>query len=84
MAKAQNLDDVAQRRIQILGRLLYGEVDREKRVMLMREINEKEGVSERTLRRWLFSYAHDGYRGLLPKSKHCSGKSGSVTEQIVD
>lgn len=84
MVKAQNPDDVAQKRIQILGPLLYGEVDRAKRIMLMREISEKEGVSERTLRRWLFCYGYDGYRGLLPKSNPRGGKAGSVTEEILD
>ncbi len=84
MGKAQNPDDVAARRIQILGPLLYGGVDRAKRVMLMREISEQEGISERTLRRWLFSYEHGGYQGLLPKSNPYGGKTSSVTEEIVD
>ena len=84
MGKARNPDGVAEKRIQVLGPLLYGGVDRAKRVMLMREISEREGISERTLRRWLFSYEHEGYQGLLPKSNPYGGKAGSVTEEVVD
>ena len=84
MGKARNPDDVAAKRIQVLGPLLYGGVDRAKRVMLMREIGEREGISERTLRRWLFSYEHEGYQGLRPKSNPYGGKAGSVTEEVVD
>lgn len=84
MGKARNPDGVAEKRIQVLGPLLYGGVDRAKRVVLMREISEREGVSERTLRRWLFSYEHEGYQGLLPKSNPYGGAAGSVTEEIAD
>lgn len=84
MGKTQNPDDVATKRIEILGPLLYGETDRAKRSMLMREISEKEGVSERTLRRWLLFYKHEGYQGLLPKSKPKENVKSSVTEEILD
>ncbi len=83
MGKAQNPDEVATKRIEILSPLLFGEIDRAKRAQLIREISEREQISERTLRRWLFAYDHEGYQGLLPKSKH-GGKASSVTEEIVD
>jgi putative transposase len=82
--KAKNADEVATRRIEILGPLLYGEIDQAKRSLLIREISEKEEISERTLRRWLFAYEHEGYRGLLPRSNSHGGRSSSVTEEIVD
>lgn len=84
MGKAQNPDDVATKRIGILGPLLYGEVDTAKRTQLIREISEREEISQRTLRRWLFAYEHEGYKGLLPKSNPRGGKSSSVTEEILD
>lgn len=83
MGKSQKADDVATKRIEILSPLLYGEVDLGKRALLLRQISEQEGISERTLRRWLFLYQHDGYQGLLPKSKPGNTNS-SVTERIVD
>ncbi len=83
MEKPQKGDDVATKRIEILSPLLYGEVDPGKRALLLRQISEQEGISERTLRRWLFLYQHDGYQGLVPKSKPGNTNS-SVTERIVD
>jgi transposase InsO family protein len=83
MDKSQNTDDVATKRIEILGPLLYGEVDPGKRALLLKQISEKENVSERTLRRWLFLYNHEGYQGLVPRSKPGNTNS-SVTERIVD
>lgn len=82
--KAKNADFVATKRIEILGPLLYGEIDQAKRSRLIREISEREEISERTLRRWLCAYEDNGYQGLLPKSNPHGGRMGSVTEQIVD
>lgn len=83
MGKTHNPDDVATKRIEILGPLLYGEVDPGKYALLLKQISEREHISERTLRRWLFSYQQEGYQGLLPKSKPGNPHS-SVTESIVD
>ena len=84
MTKAQNPEEVATQRVEILSPLLYREMDRAQRSQLIREISEREGISERTLRRWLLAYEEDGYRGLLPQSKPCQGRRSSVTEEIVD
>lgn len=83
MEKSKNTDDVATRRIEILSPLLYGEVDSAKRALLLKQISVQENLSERTLRRWLFLYKHEGYQGLVPKSKP-GNKNSSVTERIVD
>lgn len=84
MGQAQNPDDVATKRVEILSPLLYGETDRAKRTLMLMEISKREKISERTLRRWLFLYEHEGYQGLLPKKKPNAGRPSSVTEQIVD
>ena len=84
MGKAQNPDEVATKRVEILSPLLYREMDRARRSQLIREISEREGISERTLRRWLLAYEEDGYQGLLPHSKPYQGRRSSVTEEIVD
>jgi len=84
MTKAQNPEEVATKRVEILSPLLYREMDRAQRSQLIREISEREGISERTLRRWLLAYEEDGYRGLLPQSKPYQGRKSSVTEEIVD
>ena len=83
MGNTHNPDDAATKRSEILGPLLYGEVDPGKHTLLLKQISEREHISERTLRRWLFSYQHEGYQGLLPKSKPGNSNS-SVTESIVD
>lgn len=70
--------------MEILGPLLYGEMDGAKRTQIIKEITARERVSERTLRRWLFAYKHEGYKGLLPKSNTGGGKNSSVTQEIVD
>jgi len=84
MGKAQNPDEVATKRVEILSPLLYRELDQAQRTCLIREISEREGISKRTLRRWLLAYQQEGYLGLLPQSKPYQGKRGSVTEEIVD
>lgn len=83
MAKAKNPEDVATQRIRILGPLIYDAVDPAKRAHLLKQISQREQISERTLRRWLFYYEHEGYQGLLPKSKP-GNTNGSVTKRIVD
>lgn len=83
MGKAQNPDAVATKRIEILGPLLYGEADPAKCALLLKQISQRENISERTLRRWLFLYRHEGYQGLLPRSKPGNPNS-SVTEEIAD
>lgn len=83
MSQLQNPDDVATSRINILGPLIYDEVDLAKRTHLLKQISQRENISERTLRRWMFLYQHEGYKGLLPKSKPGNTNS-SVDEKIVD
>ena len=86
MGKAQNPDSHVTKRIEIPEALLFGEIDRrQKRVKLIREISERERISERTLRRWLFAYEHEGYQGLIPKSKHGGKQSSSagIADQAV-
>ena len=84
MGKAQNPEEVATQRVEILSPLLYRELDQAQRTCLIREISEREGISERTLRRWLLAYEENGYQGLLPHSKPYQGRKSSVTEEIVD
>ena len=83
MGKAKIPDEVAMKRVETLGPLLYGSVDSAQRAQLIGQISEREGISPRTLRRWLFQYQHGGYQALLPKSKP-GNTSSSVTEQLVD
>ena len=83
MSQLKKPEDVATQRVKILGPLIYEQVDPAKRVFLLKQISEREQISERTLRRWLFRYQHEGFQGLLPKSKP-GNTSGSVTERIVD
>lgn len=55
MTKAQNPEEVATQRVEILSPLLYREMDRAQRSQLIREISEREGISERTLQEVVIS-----------------------------
>ena len=84
MENRKKADEVATRRVEILGPLLCGHLDPAKRVQVAKEIAQREKISERTLRRWLASYAKEGYQGLIPKPNTGGGQTSSVTEAIVD
>ena len=69
-------------RVETLGPLLYGNVDPAQRAQLIDQIHERTGISERTLRRWLFLYQRR-VSGAVAQSKP-GNTSGAISEQLVD
>jgi transposase InsO family protein len=43
----------------------------------------KEGVSERTLRRWVAAYRHEGFDGLLKHERSDKGINKSISEDVL-
>ena len=75
---------IATDRIRTLTPLLQEEMDVAQRVQILRRISQSDGISERTLRRWLSAYVENGFQGLMPASREYRGRIGSVTENILD
>jgi len=74
----------ATNRVRILTPLLQEGMDTARRVQIFRQINHSEGISERTLRRWLSAYEQNGFQGLMPATREYRGRPGSVSENILD
>jgi transposase InsO family protein len=62
----QNPENVASTRFRIIAPLIEKGLDKGKFHQLMREIAEREGISDRTIRRYLEMYRNDGFSGLKP------------------
>jgi len=76
--------ETALRRHEIIAPLLApGLEDAEKR-RIRREILEREGISERTLRRYLAAYRESRYEGLKPKTRSDTGRLRVISREILD
>ncbi len=83
MKSKKTREATAYARAQILNPLLSQELDRSLRAHLLREVSERSGYSERTLRRWLRAYEQAGFDGLLPAERDLSSMR-AIPETIVD
>ena len=45
---------------------------------------EREGISERTLRRWIASYKKEGFNGLVRQERNDKGVSKSISPQVLE
>ena len=68
MSKSKKAEETAVNRIQMLSPLMDENLDSAELAQKKREICEKYGISDRTLRRYLFQYRQEGFAGLKPKS----------------
>ena len=83
MTQPKSREATAYARAQILAPLLTGTRDLAWRTQTLKTISEENGVSERTLRRWLAAYAQDGFEGLLPAERDLSALR-VIPESVVD
>ncbi len=74
----------ALRRHEIIAPLLVPGMEEAEKRRIRREILEREGISERTLRRYLASYRKNRYDGLKPKTRSDAGKLKSMPQEILD
>ena len=73
MKNQRKSEETAVERIKMLGPLLEEDQDQARLSEKKREICEKYGISDRTLRRYLSEYRKNGFSGLKPKQ---SGRPG--------
>jgi len=69
---------------EIIAPLLQPGLDKAEKRRLRREILEREGISERTLRRYIAEYRAKGYEGLLPKTRTDTGEQRAITQEILE
>ena len=67
MRNQNKAEEIAVQRMKMLGPLLEEGYDKAKVAKLKREICEKYGISDRTLRRYISEYRKNGFSGLKPK-----------------
>ena len=69
---------------EIISPLLQPDLDEAEKRRIRQEILEREGISERTLRRYLAAYRENGYEGLLPKIRKDTGQQRAISQEILD
>jgi len=72
-------DNIALDRFKIIQNLLNPDLDKAKRIALLKSTSEDNDISEKTLRRWLKAYFSHGFSGLRPKPK-----SGSPSSRLPE
>jgi putative transposase len=82
MSDSKKAEETAVTRVQMLAPLMEQDLDPAALAQMKREICEKYGISDRTLRRYLTQYREDGFAGLKPKT---SGRPGarSIPPEIL-
>jgi putative transposase len=74
----------ALRKHEIISPMLQpGLNDAEKR-RIRQEILQREGISERTLRRYLAAYRENGYEGLLPRRRSDAGQKRAIPQEVIE
>ena len=78
--------EAATERFNLIAPLVSDGLDKGRRYDLMREIAERNGISTRTLRRYVSAWKEDGFEALKPKQgwERPDSKLGDSFGQIVD
>ena len=78
-------DDVAAERFNLIVPLLSDDLDKGRRYDLMREISERAGITERTLRRYVSAWKQGGFEALKPKQgwERPDSKLGEEFDTVV-
>ena len=79
-------DEVAAERFELIAPLIGEGMDKGLRSDIMQKITERGQVSERTVRRWLASWAEKGFEGLKPSMGHArpDARLPESFDEIVD
>nr|WP_028977393.1 helix-turn-helix domain-containing protein [Sporolactobacillus terrae] len=86
MKKSGKWDEVAANRFQLIAPLLSEDLDAAKVAEMKKQICEKSGLSDRTIRRYLASYRSNGFEGLKPNKKAVNQEknlNGDLLEQAI-
>jgi putative transposase len=83
MNSSKKAEETAVSRVQMLAPLMEQGLDAAALAQKKHDICEKQGISDRTLRRYITQYREEGFTGLKPKS---SGRPGviSIPSNILD
>jgi len=76
-------EEIATLRVQLLLPLLAGGLDQAKEREIRKRICEENGISDRTLRRYLEKYRNLGFTGLRPKGKGRT-QSKAIAPDLLD
>jgi len=71
------------KKFEIISPLLSEGLEPAQKRRLRKEILEKHGIAERTLRSYLQKYREKGYDGLLKQRRHDKGTSKSVPDDVL-
>jgi putative transposase len=83
MTKNEEMEAALKRHEMIAPLLVPGLDDAEKR-RIRREILDREGISERTLRRYIAAYREKSYEGLLQKTRDDTGRIRAIPQDVLD
>lgn len=83
MKDKRKAGEIASQRVQLLAPILAEGLDAAKIRELKSRIIEQNGISERTLRRWLAEYRKEGFEGLKPKGKGRS-ESKAISPYLLE
>lgn len=76
--------ETALKRHEMISPLLLPGLDESEKRRIRREILEREGISERTLRRYVAAYRENNYVGLLKKTRQDTGKTKAISQEVLD
>jgi transposase InsO family protein len=71
------------RRYRIIAPLLEEDLARSEKLQIRRLIRHREGLSARTLRRYVAAYKQHGFNGLLPKDRRDKGSCKAIPEAAL-
>lgn len=84
MKNQRKAEEIAAARMQMLSPLLAEGLDAAKAREIKSQICEQNGISDRTLRRYLAQYGNAGFGGLKPKGKGQKRSDDAVPPHILD
>ena len=85
MKDSQKSEEIAVNRHMIIAPIVAAmeeKADAAKLVLLKKMACEQNGVSRRTLGRWIDAYREDGFNGLKPAGRGC-GRCTSIPEELI-
>ncbi|NLB78987.1 MAG: DDE-type integrase/transposase/recombinase, partial [Clostridiaceae bacterium] len=68
----------------MIAPLLMPDLEASEKRKIRSEILEREGISERTLRRYLAAYRKENYEGLKPKERNDAGQLKAIPEEVLN
>jgi len=71
------------KRYEVIAPLLGDDLEPAQKRWLRKEIVEKHGISERTLRRYLRKYGEKGYEGLVKRQRGDKGGSKRLSADVL-